>query len=258
MTFNTLTERQQEIMAWLQAEGHLSTDQLSQRFAVSSQTIRRNINELSAMGLVRRQHGGLSLPAAQHNQSFSKRSAENLLSKQCIARTVVASLPPHATLFLGYGTTVQQVAALIPADLPLRVITNNLQALAALLDKPAVETWVTGGRLRQADQDLMGLQTLQAFERFEADIALCGIAGIAADGSLLEFQQEEAELTRVLLQHSRQHWLLADASKYQRLASARLGSLDAFDALFTDQDNPALAQLCQKFGVDFTVCQGAA
>ena len=82
----TLTPRQREIFGWLNDAGYLSTEQLASRYGVSSQTIRRDINELSLQGLARRMHGGLSLPASQHNISYLQRSTAHVERKRRIAQ----------------------------------------------------------------------------------------------------------------------------------------------------------------------------
>ena len=85
----TLTPRQREIFGWLNDAGYLSTEQLASRYGVSSQTIRRDINELSLQGLARRMHGGLSLPASQHNISYLQRSTAHVERKRRIAQAAL-------------------------------------------------------------------------------------------------------------------------------------------------------------------------
>lgn len=250
-----ISPRQRDILDWLQDAAQLSTEQLAGHFMVSTQTIRRDINELSERGLARRQHGGLSLPASQHNQSFRQRSGVQIARKRHIAVAAQERLQPHSTVFLGYGTTVAEFANAIPPELPLRVVTNNLDAALALADKPVVETWLAGGRLRGQDRDLMGSTTLEFLQRFQAHVAICGVGGLAADGGLFEFQPEEAELSRLLLDNSHSRVLLADSSKYLRQAPCRLGTLAQIHHVYTNADAPAeLQSLCQRLEVELHLC----
>ncbi|TWG81300.1 DeoR family transcriptional regulator [Cupriavidus gilardii J11] len=251
----SLSPRQREILGWLSDASRLSTDQLASRFGVSSQTIRRDINALSAQGLARRMHGGLSLPGSQHNLSYTQRSTAHVERKRRIARRAVAVVEPDTTLFLGYGTTVAEFARALPPELPLRVVTNNLDAAHALADKPEIETWVTGGRLRPRDRDLMGSVTLDFLRRFRAHLAICGAAAIDAEGGLYEFQPDEAELSRMMLSHSHSRVLLADSSKYLRDAPCRVATLDQIDHFFTDVDAATpLPALCERAGVALHLC----
>jgi len=250
-----LSDRQRAILDWLR-DGHaLGTEQIAVRFGVSSQTIRRDVQELSDQGLVRRQHGSVALPASQHNLSFAQRSDAQAERKRRIARAAAPSLPEDATVFLGYGTTVAEFARALPPERPLRVVTNNLDAALALAEKPAVETWLTGGRLRPQDRDTMGSWALEAFGRFRPHVAVVGIGGIAADGALMEFQPDEADLTRALLERCAEAWLLADGSKHLRDAPCLVAPLARITRAFTDADAPAaLDALFDQAGVPLHRC----
>ncbi len=123
---------------------------------VTTQTIRRDINELCALGLARRHHGGVSLPTTLTNRSFASRSATNLSEKQIIAKQVVELIPDGCTLFLGIGTTIAAIAEKLGNQKELRVVTNNFQAAHILSQYDHIETWIPGGRLRTNDGDVVG------------------------------------------------------------------------------------------------------
>jgi DeoR family glycerol-3-phosphate regulon repressor len=251
----SLSRRQRDILDWLHEVDQLSTEQLAGRFNVSSQTIRRDINDLDEQGLVRRLHGGLSLPTNQQNQSFQQRSNVQIERKRRIAQAAVGLMQDDATVFLGYGTTVAEFARALAPDRPLRVVTNNLDAVRALADKPAIETWVAGGKLRPADRDVMGSATLDFLRKFRAHFAICGVGAVSADGTLYEFQPEEAELTQILLTHSHRRLLLADSGKFLRDAPCRVATLEQVDHIFTDADAPVeLQALCERAGVATHLC----
>lgn len=250
-----LSRRQRDILEWLHETDLLSTEQLAARFNVSSQTIRRDINDLDEQGLVRRVHGGLSLPTHQQNRSFQQRSSVQIERKRRIAQAAVGLMQDDATVFLGYGTTVAEFARALPPDRPLRVVTNNLDAVQALADKPAIETWMAGGKLRPADRDVMGSTTLDFLRKFRAHFAICGVGGVSADGTLYEFQPDEAELSQVLLTHSHRRILLADSSKFLREAPCRVATFEQIDHFFTDTDASAeLQALSARAGVETHLC----
>ncbi len=251
----SLSRRQRDILDWLHEVDQLSTEQLAGHFNVSSQTIRRDINDLDEQGLVKRVHGGLSLPTNQHNKSFLQRSNVQIERKRRIAQAAVGLMQDDATIFLGYGTTVAEFARALPPDRPLRVVTNNIDAVRALADKPGIETWVAGGKLRPADRDVMGSATLDFLRKFRAHFSICGVGAVSADGTLYEFQPDEAELTQVLLTHSHRRLLLADSSKFLREAPCRVATLEQVDHFFTDADVSAeLQALCERAGVETHLC----
>jgi len=232
----TLSERQNRILSLLdQAGGNLTSSELTQAFEVSVQTIRKDLNDLSHQGLVQRVHGGITLPRQNRNLSFSNRQVINLDAKRAIARTVAARLPEGASVFLGIGTTPQQVAQALLDHPGLQVITNNLNAAVTLCQNPNIETLVAGGRIRPSDQDLMGEDTTRFLRRFQVNFGIFGVGGISAVGELMDFSLEESHLSRAIIDCSDQCILVADSSKYLRSAPVRTGWIDEVDLFVTEQ-----------------------
>ncbi len=232
----TLSERQNCILALLdQAGGNLTSTELTQAFEVSVQTIRKDLNELSHRGLVQRVHGGIILPRQNRNLSFSNRQVINLDAKRSIAQVVAARLPEGASVFLGIGTTPQQVAQALLDHPGLQVITNNLNAAVTLCQNPNIETLVAGGRIRPSDQDLMGEDTTRFLRRFQVNFGIFGIGGLTTEGELMDFSLEESHLSRAILDCSDQRILVADSSKYRRSAPVRTGWIEEVDLFVTEQ-----------------------
>jgi DeoR family glycerol-3-phosphate regulon repressor len=102
--------RLEEILALARRRGFVSIDELAQRFAVTTQTIRRDINHLCEEGVLRRYHGGAGLPSSVENLAYSTRQILCLEEKRRIARLVAGHIPDHASLFINIGTTTEEVA----------------------------------------------------------------------------------------------------------------------------------------------------
>lgn len=246
---HTLSLRQQSILDLIQHQEYCTIDALSSHFNVTTQTIRRDINALCAIGLARRHHGGVSLPTTLTNRSFASRSATNLDEKQLIARQVVAQIPDGCTLFLGIGTTIAAIAEQLGHHQELRVVTNNFQAAHLLSQYAHIETWIPGGRLRTNDGDVVGDSICPFFGQFSADIGIVSCAAVnlasntpaAPELSRLEFKQKEfamehelreAAVSQAIIAGSQQKWLVANSTKWQRKASARVAPLSFFDHIF--------------------------
>ncbi|MFT6303946.1 MAG: DeoR family glycerol-3-phosphate regulon repressor, partial [Pseudomonadales bacterium] len=124
-----LSDRQTQIIEFLSSSGGtLSSSELTDRFDVSVQTIRKDLNDLSDLGLVRRVHGGITLPTQSRNLSFTNRQVINFEEKKHIARLCASLIPNNSSLFLGIGTTPSQIAEHLIYHTGLKVITNNLNA----------------------------------------------------------------------------------------------------------------------------------
>ncbi|MFP8965395.1 DeoR/GlpR family DNA-binding transcription regulator [Pokkaliibacter sp. CJK22405] len=251
----TLSARQKKILDWLQQEGGtLSSNTLTDAFGVSAQTIRKDLNELSDQGLVKRVHGGITLPRNNRNLSFSNRQVLNLGAKQAIAQRLVSNLPEGSSLFLGIGTTPQQIAQALLDHPGLIVVTNNLNVALTLCQNPNIETLLAGGRVRPADQDIMGEDTTRFFRRFRINYGVFGVGGIGHDGTLVDFSPEESHLTHSIMENSEHRILVADASKYLRNAPVISSHLRDVDEFYTDLLPEGLASLCRELKLPVQEC----
>lgn len=230
----TLAPRQQQILDRVRDSGYASIDELAQAFAVTPQTIRRDINQLAELGLVRRTHGGAaSEGSSTRNTAYSMRAEQMREEKQRIAEAVAAAIPDHASLFINIGTTTEAIARALLNHRGLKVITNNLHVAATLADKADFEVLVAGGSVR-SDGGVVGQAAADFIQQFKVDFALVGISGIDEDGSLLDFDYQEVRVSQAIIDNARQVLLAADSSKFGRNAVVRLGSIALIDHLYTD------------------------
>jgi DeoR family glycerol-3-phosphate regulon repressor len=120
----------------------------------------------------------------------------------------------------------------------LRVITNNLNVAAILCGNPECEVIVAGGMVRSRDRGIIGEPAVDFIRQFKVDIAIVGISGIEPDGTLRDFDYREVKVAQTIIEHSREVWLAADKSKFNRPAMVELARLDQIDRLFTDAPPP--------------------
>jgi DeoR family glycerol-3-phosphate regulon repressor len=136
----------------------------------------------------------------------------------------------------------------------LRVITNNLNVAAILAGNTQCEVIVAGGVVRARDRGIVGEATVDFIRQFKVDIGLIGISGIEEDGHLRDYDFREVKVGRAIMEQSRQVWLAADHSKFNRAAMVELGHLSQIDMLFTDQLPPEpFAALMVEAGVECVV-----
>jgi DeoR family glycerol-3-phosphate regulon repressor len=231
--------RQSGVLDAVREHGALTVEALAERFGVTLQTVRRDVKLLSDAGLLARFHGGVRVPSSTtENIAYRQRQQLNDDAKRRIARAVAREVPDGCSLILNIGTTIEAVARELMRHQGLRVITNNLNVAAILSDNAACEVIVAGGVVRTRDRGIIGEATVDFIRQFKVDIALIGISGIEADGTLRDFDYREVKVARAIVEHSREVWLAADHSKFNRPAMVELGRLDQVDRLFTDRAPP--------------------
>ncbi|WP_297774214.1 DeoR/GlpR family DNA-binding transcription regulator [uncultured Roseovarius sp.] len=253
------TFRQPDILEIARAEGKVTVEGLAERFDVTVQTIRRDLTELANAGKLERVHGGAILPSGVSNILYEERRRLNEPAKQAIARACAAAIPDDASLFLDIGTTTEAVARELMDHRNLMVVTNNMNVAQILLANTDCEIVVAGGALRRSDNGLVGNLTARTIENFKFDYAILGCSAMDEDGDMLDFDIQEVVVGQTLLNRSREVFLAADHSKFQRSAPVRIGSLRDVDQMFTDTPLPAgLDEKCLAWGTQVHVADAAA
>jgi DeoR family glycerol-3-phosphate regulon repressor len=238
-----LPPRQQQILELVRERGYVSIEEMAQLFVVTPQTIRRDINQLAEMNLLRRYHGGAAYDSSIENTAYAMRADQMRDEKQRIAEAIAAQIPDHASLFINIGTTTESIARALLNHNHLKIITNNLHVASILSGKDDFEVLLAGGNVRR-DGGVVGQASVDFINQFKVDFALVGISGIDEDGSLLDFDYQEVRVSQAIITNARQVILAADSSKFGRNAMVRLGPITLIDCLVTDQAPvPALMQL---------------
>ena len=248
--------RQLELVEEVRRVRSVSVEALADRFGVTLQTVRRDVRLLAEAGLVTRFHGGVRVPSSTtENVAYRQREQLNDQAKRCIARAVAQAVPNGCSLIINIGTTTEAIARELLGHRGLRVITTNLNVAAILSDNPHCEVIVAGGVVRSRDRGIVGEVTVDFIQQFKVDIGLIGISGIEADGTLRDYDYREVKVARAIIEHSREIWLAADHSKFNRPAMVQLGLLSQVDMLFTDQPPPEpFPALLAEAGVNLNIC----
>ncbi len=250
----TQSFRQPQILEIARREGRVTVERLAERFGVTLQTIRRDLTELADAGRLERVHGGAILPSGTTNIGYEDRRQLNMAAKVDIARACAGRIPSEASIFLNIGTSTEAVAAELGHHRNLLVVTNNMNVANILAGFPDCEVIVAGGSLRRSDGGLTGTMTVDTILQFKFDLAVIGCSALDDEGDLLDFDIQEVGVSRTILQQARRVFLVADHSKFQRTAPARIASLREIDTFFTDRPiAPRLAASCRDWGTELVI-----
>ncbi|MDG3085964.1 DeoR/GlpR family transcriptional regulator [Vibrio hannami] len=232
-------KRHQEIIELVKTQGYVSTEDLVEKFDVSPQTIRRDLNELADANKIKRNHGGATIVTSSENSSYQTRKVSNQGEKERIAAKLVEHIPNGATLFIDIGTTPEAISkALLVNHSNLRIVTNNINAAAILMVKQDFKVILAGGEVRSRDGGVTGEATMDFISQFRLDFGILGISGIDFDGSLLDFDYHEVRVKKSIIENSRCVLLGVDHSKFGRNAMVKLGGIEEVDLVITDETPP--------------------
>ncbi len=252
--FDEITPRQREIVQIVGDKGFATIDALAQHFAVSAQSIRRDIIQLDEGRYLQRFHGGAGLRDSTVRLGYAEKHGRATEGKARIAAAAVALVPDGASVFLDVGTTAEAVAHQLRQRHGLRVFTSSLASAMILAGHDDIELQVFGGACRGPDGSLVGAATIAAIADIHFDCAFLGYSGFDDDGALMDFDLDKIAVKRAALRRADTAIAVGDATKFSRRAVARLAPVDDIAHLVTDDKPPAnLAAVFRKAGLAVTV-----
>jgi DeoR/GlpR family transcriptional regulator of sugar metabolism len=245
-------ERRRRILVELRLRPHVRTGELAALLGVTTETIRRDMDELSRLGKLSRSFGGAVAIDAHPNLDVRDRS--NLPSREAIARRAAALVREGETLMIDAGSTTLQLARV--ADLArtaATVITNSLRVAAALAPSPAPRIVLCPGDYLMGEAAVIGTETTEFLRRFHVDRAFVGASALSERG-VTEVVPGFAEVKRAMLAQARETHLLIDSSKFGNTHMTLVGRLGEFRSILSDRlPDDALLARCRAAGVELIV-----
>jgi DeoR family glycerol-3-phosphate regulon repressor len=249
--------RHQQILDLARQVGRVTVDDLSARFAVTPQTIRKDLNDLCNQRILSRTHGGAILSSGVENVAYDARRDLAHTEKERIGERAATLIPNDTSLFVNIGTTTEAVANHLALHEGLLVITNNIHVATILTKSPRIDVIVAGGMIRKSDGGIVGESAIDFISQFKVDYAVIGVSAIDDDGALLDFDYREVRAAREIIKNARNVILVADAMKFTRTAPVRIGHISQVDHFVTDRPLPEnIAEICRHNGVAVDIVPG--
>lgn len=243
-------ERQGEIARQARAEGRVDVADLAVAFAVSLETVRRDLTTLERIGVLRRVHGG-AIPAERlrHEPALAVRAEERTEEKRRIAEAAVNELEGASTILLDAGSTTARLAELLPHDRELTVVTNALPIAMALGGRSDITVHLLGGRLRPRTLATVDHVALATLADICVDVAFLGANGVSTARGFTTADPAEAAVKRAMIGAARRAVVLADASKVDDDQFSRFAGLDDVETLVMDSAvDPRAAEAFEAAG----------
>ncbi|MDE0112212.1 MAG: DeoR/GlpR family DNA-binding transcription regulator [Albidovulum sp.] len=229
------SERRQQIQLELKLHPHVRISTLADRFGVSTETIRRDFDNLSEDGLICRAHGGASAPVQGRFPSLDERSTARIVERERIGRAAAKLVRDGETVMIDSGsTTIQMARSLAYFGTRCTVITNSVP-VAITLGHGATKVLLCPGEYLPAESALVGDDTVKYLKRFNVDRCMIGASGLSTEGPS-ECVRGFAAIKRTMLSRSEQSHLLIDSEKFERKGLSRVGKLKRFDSIVADRE----------------------
>lgn len=231
-------ERKALIQQVLQRDGRLIAKSFSQELGISEDTIRRDLRELAAEGLLQRVHGG-ALPASSAEADFASRQATGASAKSALGRAAARFIASGQIVFLDGGTSNIQLARQIPHDLTATVITHSASIAVELAGHPSIEVELIGGRLFKHSIVTVGSTSAEAIARLQADIFFMGVTGLHPQTGATTGDAEEASIKRLISRQSGETVVIATKEKLGAASPYQIVPLSEITTVIAERPDEA-------------------
>ncbi|MBU3157981.1 DeoR/GlpR family DNA-binding transcription regulator [Clostridium estertheticum] len=230
-------ERLEIIKQTALSEKKLYVSKLSEKFDVTEETIRRDLEKLEQQGLVTRSYGGAILNAQITNEDipFYKRSKTDMGEKIYIASKAIEFIKEDSTIMADCSSTVLEVLKLIKDRSDVTVITNSVEVLSEL-NQSELNIISTGGSIKQRSLSLQGPITQSTIRKYSVDLAFVSCKGMDIKKGILDSNEEEAEIKNTMIKQASKVILLIDHSKYDKTSFVKLFDYENIDYIITDKE----------------------
>jgi DeoR family fructose operon transcriptional repressor len=228
-------ERQARIVELARDQGRVEVARLAIELDVTPETVRRDLTTLERQGLLRRVHGGaIPIERLGFEPAVATRAEVLTAEKERIAKAALALLPQEGSILLDAGTTTARLAAALPDDRELTVVTNGLDIAVTLANRPNLTVLTLGGRVRGRTLAAVDVWALDALRETFVDVAFLGTNGISAQRGLTTPDPTEAAVKRAMIGATRRSVVLGDRTKVGADHLIRFGDLEQIDTFVTD------------------------
>lgn len=248
-------ERQEEIEEILRRERTISVAELSRKFAVSEATIRRDLKSLAEKKAIQRVYGGaLQAEKARFELPFSEKEAKQKEEKLWITKKAVEMIFAGDTIAMDGGTTTLALARNISHIDNLTLVTNSLPIAVELATHKNINLIMTGGSLRGLNLTFVGPLSKDILDKLHIDKLFTSTVGFTMAEGLSTTDVLEAETKRYMIERAKEVILIADHTKFGKLAFVNVAPLKCVQKLVTDKgmEEKQIRKL-EKLGIEVIV-----
>ncbi len=251
------SDRLNEIVELARQAGRVTVEDLAERFQVTPQTIRKDLNDLCGRRLLARTHGGAILSSGIENLKYDARQLIASEEKVAIGQATAARIPDNASMFINIGTTTEAVARALLQHNGLMVITNNINVASEMRAYPQIQVIIAAGVVRHSDGGIVGEAAVELIRQFKVDFAIIGTSAIDEEGALLDYDYREVKVAQAIISNARKVILVADSTKFERTAPVRIAHIEQIDIFVTDRCSvPRIRQICREKDIELVETSG--
>lgn len=229
-------ERYKIILSTLEDKEIVKVQDLANRFNISLETVRRDLDKLEKDKLIKRVHGG----AIKVNQkvgisSFQDRRTEFSDQKKEVAEFVYSLLPNNQIIFMDSSTTNYEIALLYKKGIKTGlIITNSLMISMELSTCDHITTRMLGGTVNGQELATFGVSTISNLENNFANYSLISTSGIMENIGITDHNIDLGQVQRKMIENSETSIIIADSTKFDVISNYKIANFEDISLIVTD------------------------
>jgi DeoR family transcriptional regulator, fructose operon transcriptional repressor len=225
--------RRRRLLEMITHQGYATLDELVRGLDVSESTVRRDLEALDLAGSIKRTHGGAIYTGEVRSMPpFDERTGTAAAEKRAIGIATAALIEDGDTVLLDGGTTTLEVARALVGR-RVQVVTNSLPIAQLLASNQQTELILIGGYVYPRTGVALGPLAIGTMEKIRVRKAVLGAGGIVPEG-IYNSNSLLVETERQMMSCGQEIMIVADHTKFGRLALARLCSLEEVNQFVID------------------------
>lgn len=249
-----LEERQEIILQMIESDGKVKVRELSEKFKVTEDCIRKDLGALEKQGKLKRTYGGaVRIRENSHMIEVSKHRQTDVEAKHHIAQAAVRLIHEKDMVFLDISTSNLAIAELLmKSERDITVVTNMIDILVVLSRNPKIRVIFAGGKLNKSRDGFWGGMTLDFISRLKPDIAFVGAVGVdVKENSVSTYDIEDGINKAAIIRHSKKAYVVAESRKLSTDGNYNYTTLDTLSGLITDAMPPEdIQEAADSYGVE--------
>jgi len=228
--------RQAKIVNLIRERNSVAVDELAELLKISKETVRRDLSSLARVGKVQKFHGGASLPVIAGEGPFRDRMSDNSAAKAAIAEEAVKLIAPGETVLVDTGSTTLYFAEQLAELSGLTIVTNSAEIARIVSHSQSLsKAFLLGGEFNADNRQTVGSMAVQQIRSFRAHHAVLTVTALDLRTGIMDFSIEEAQVARAMIEQAESVTVLVDSSKFDRIASFEVCSLDRVTNIVCDK-----------------------
>lgn len=231
-------ERLQEILKTLEIEGKLKVKDLSSKFDVTEDCIRKDLKSLEMQGQLKRTYGGaIQLRESAREHDTILRKDVNIISKNIIANKAFNIIKDRETIFLDISTTNILLSKLLAnSSKKLTVVTNMLEILNILSKKNNITVVSPGGVLNKELDGFTGISTIDFISKYKFDRTFIGSCGIDVfDRSITTFEIDDGITKKAIMKSGKKNYIVMECKKFYFDGNYKFATIEEIDSIITNE-----------------------